>query len=141
MSLIIKFHLMLYMCKGIDFEKEVASLYRSLGKKGVEHNVHLKYDNIHSQFDISYGLNKKYFVECKYRSSGSVPLSDVATFAAKLLLHNISYKRGIMVTNSSYDVRSHEYAKKTKITLIDRDKLSSLKNTSFFTRLFSKKLF
>lgn len=124
------------MCKGISFEKEVASLYRKLGKKGVEHNIHLTYKNVHSQFDLSYGLNKRYFIECKYRSSGVVPLSEVATFAAKLQLHSISNRRGIMVTNQEYDSRSVVYAKKVGLTLVDGTKLNQLKSSSFFTRLF-----
>lgn len=128
----------LEMNKGISFEKKVARLYQKLGKKGVEHNVHLRQDTIHSQFDVSYGVRRRYFVECKYRSSGVVPFSEVATFAAKLYLHNIPSKQGIMVTNSSYDTRGEIYAKKKKIILIDGKKFSSLQSSP---RVWWNKLF
>lgn len=117
--------------KGISFEKKVAKLYQDLGKKGVEHDVHFRHGKVHSQFDISYGLRKRYFVECKYRSTGSVSFQEVATFAAKLSLHYISHKRGVMVTNQSYDERSKVYAKKIGLQLIDGKKLSSMSSPTY----------
>ena len=126
------------MDTGLTFEKRIEQLYLDLGKKGVEHNVHFRHNGIHSQFDVSYGLRKRYFIECKYRSSGSVQFSEVATFAAKLFLHNSPYKRGIMVTNAYYDTRSKAYAKKRGLKLIDGKKLCSLekRSLSLWNRLF-----
>ncbi|MCA9478458.1 MAG: restriction endonuclease, partial [Nanoarchaeota archaeon] len=98
------------MNQGLSFEKRVEALYKKLGKKQVSHNIVLTKKNARSQFDITYGSRKKYFVECKYKSKGKVPLSEVATFAAKLYLHDIPYKKGVVVTNSTYDKRSRQYA-------------------------------
>lgn len=126
------------MDSGLSFEKRVESLYIKLGKKNVRHNIHLRYDSARSQFDLSHGVYKKYFVECKFRSSGNVLFSDVATFVAKLYLHDIPYNRGVMVTNVSYDKRTKVFSKKIGLELIDGEKLVYMENKplTLWQRLF-----
>lgn len=126
------------MNKGLSFEKRVEEMYSHLGKKSVERDIHIRDKGIHSQFDLTYGSRKKYYIECKYRSDSRVSFSDVATFAAKLYLHGIPYSKGIIVTNATYDVRSKAYSKKRGLTLIDGKKLRSLESTprSLWARLF-----
>ncbi|MGM5480916.1 MAG: restriction endonuclease [Nanobdellota archaeon] len=130
--------------RGIAFEKWVADLYNDLGKKQVNHNViyTLKDDeSIKAQIDVTYGKKKPYLVECKYRKQGqAVTFSDVATFAAKLELLDIHYKKGIMITNSVYEPRARVYGEKIKLTLYDHEDVKRLdrKRQGMFRKMFSR---
>ena len=115
----------------MTFEKWVAKLYDELGKLDVKHDVHkrrkTRHGQAHSQFDVAYGLVGRKYVECKYHGDGSnVPLKDVSTFAAKLKLHGIPARKGVMVTNTGYDTRAQAYARKAGIKLVGREGLARL---------------
>ncbi len=69
----------------------------------------------------------KKYIECKYHSNGSlVPFKDLAIFAGKLKIMNVSTKKGIFVTNTDYDRRAKEHAKITGIKLINGERLRTL---------------
>lgn len=117
--------------RGAAFEKWVEKLYDELGKLNVRRDVRklkgTKHGDVRSQFDVVYGLVSKTYVECKYHEEdGKVPLQDVSTFAAKLKLHGIPTRKGVMVTNTEYDTRARAYACKKGITLVDRDRLARM---------------
>lgn len=114
--------------KGIAFEQWVTKLYDELGKLNVRHDVtKTMKGNVKAQFDVTYGLVRTHYIECKYHENGSVvPFKDVAIFAGKLELIKANYRQGSMVTNTGYEKRAIAYARKTGITLIDRKKLEQL---------------
>lgn len=130
---------------GYKFELWVAKLFKNTGEYKVKHNVLLKhkYKNISAQFDVSYGFFNTHYVECKYRRKGSlVKFSEVATFAAKLKLFNISYSKGIFVTNSFYEKRALAYAKEMKIKTLDGNQIYDIynkNNNSVFSLFFKPK--
>jgi len=109
----------------------VAKLYDELGKLKVEHDVHkrrkTRHGQAHSQFDVAYGVVGRTYVECKYHDNGdNVPLKDVSAFAAKLKLHGIPARKGVMVTNTDYDTRAKAYARKAGIRLVGKEGLARL---------------
>lgn len=113
---------------GIVFERWVSRLYDELGKLNIKHDVTKSKtvggNHVRSQFDVTYGLVDKRYIECKLHLNGEmVPFEDVATFGAKLKINGIAPTQGVMVTNTGYDARAQAYAHKTGITLIDRPKL------------------
>lgn len=115
---------------GREFEQWVALLFDDLGKLNVRHDVRLHKRTLHgqtrSQIDIRYGLIDKKYVECKYHGSGKVSFDEVAKFAGVLKHHRISYRQGVVVTNSVYSTRALSYGRGLGMCLIDRDDLVSL---------------
>ncbi len=132
------------MNSGIPFEKVVAETYKALGKRRVKHNVLLFHKTkdglVKNQFDVVFGLLRKYYVECKYKTDGVVTFNEVAVFAGKLELAGVPYKRGIVVTNTDYDLRAREYARKIGLSLVNGADFESLrlKAVPFFKRLYRK---
>lgn len=80
----------------------------NLGKFPVRHNVELRDRFGHlSQIDLTYGLLRPRYVECKcYSASHKVPLEDVAKFAYVLTANGIAVRRGLFVTSSTYKPRA-----------------------------------
>lgn len=132
-----------YVDKGLYFESWIADLYKDSGKKKVKHNITKKINShVRGQFDVVYGGLVKHYVECKYRSKNSaVSFSDVATFSAKLELFNISYKRGIIVTNSYLEPRAKHYAKSIRLEVVEGEDVKKMhvKRTKLFQRKKEKK--
>lgn len=114
------------MEKGIRFEKLVADILAEK-KYRVRHNVVKKKKGIRAQFDITYGIIKTTYVECKYRQSKKkINLDEVSTFVAKLKLFNISTKRGLFITNVNYDNRAKKYLTKMNVKYVDGTQLSKM---------------
>jgi hypothetical protein len=92
--------------KGDQFEKRVQRLLQRAGKWRVRRDVVLrdKFGNI-SQIDLTYGLLRTTYVECK-NYSGPVPLEMVAKFKEVLALNNVPLSRGLFVTSSNYVPRA-----------------------------------
>lgn len=130
---------------GYKFEMWMTELLKKQGEYFVKHNVTLRDEKkkVSAQFDITYGFFFTHYVECKYRSKENVvKFSEIATFAGKLKLFNISYSKGIFVTNSYYEKRAKVYAKDLNIKLFDKDDLYKMydKNKFFnFGFSFGKK--
>jgi len=128
--------------KGLAFELWVRRLFDELGVLRVRHDVYLsrkdRFGRSTSQIDLVYGLFSSRYVECKYHEPGKkVPLEDVSKFASVLRLQGIPLKKGMMVTNTSYHIRAQQYARQTKMILVDREKLVRLdwKRTYMFRSL------
>eukprot|EP01116_Phalansterium_solitarium_P023746 TRINITY_DN8482_c0_g2_i2.p2 TRINITY_DN8482_c0_g2~~TRINITY_DN8482_c0_g2_i2.p2 ORF type:complete len:196 (-),score=61.83 TRINITY_DN8482_c0_g2_i2:154-741(-) len=92
--------------KGDRFEKRMERMFKRLGKWNVRRNVTLidSFGN-RSQIDLTYGLFRKTYVECKNYAL-PVPLKDVAKFKEVLALNRIPLSRGLFVTTSTYVPRA-----------------------------------
>jgi hypothetical protein len=108
--------------KGDAFEIKIEKLFKRLGKWNVKRNVILfdRFGN-QSQIDLTFGLFRKTYVECK-NYSDSVPLEMVAKFKEVLNLNRISTKRGLFITSSSFVPRATTIGIKT----IDGKELESM---------------
>lgn len=118
--------------RGIQFEKWVTQLYDELGKINVEHNITIKHqykkNKARSQFDITYGIITKKYIECKYHHEKTplVNYQEVSAFAGKLFMIGENYRKGIIITNREFEERAKLYAEKIGLTLINREKLIEL---------------
>jgi hypothetical protein len=128
---------------GYKFELWMKNLFEDLGEHKVKHDVTLKDEKrkITAQFDVTYGFFSTYYVECKYRSKNHVvKFSEIATFAGKLKLFDISYKKGVFVTNSFYEKRALAYAKELDIKTFDGNQIYNMYNSrKWFNFSFGKK--
>lgn len=120
---------------GDKFEKFVANIYFNLDKYNIKKNVVLvkknKKKKVCSEFDVVFGIFSKKYIECKYKLNSKVSANEVAFFAEKLKLHNISTFRGIFITNSYFTNRAISIGKLNKIKLINRKCLQKLEYESF----------
>jgi hypothetical protein len=112
---------------GRKFESFVAKIFIKLGEPNVKTNVIYKYKNTRSEFDIVYGFLRKHYVECKYkRNPYVVTTEEVSVFAKKLDLHNIKNSKGIIITNRDLSTKAREICKKSRINIVNRQKLEKL---------------
>ncbi len=116
---------------GRKFEIWTYNLLNDLGYNNLRHNVVLKRKkpvtgNTIYQIDITAGIVRKTYFECKYKTNSNVSLEEMAKFAGVLELLNISSSRGIMVTNQDYVERAKQYANAHKIKLWNKSYLEKL---------------
>jgi hypothetical protein len=121
--------------KGTEFELYVVRLFKDLGKHNIKHDQKKKKkrfrkESLNFQIDLTYGILKKYYVECKYKTKGNVGLEEVAKFQSVLSILKIPTKQGIMVTNQNYTARAEYYAVKQEITIYNRKDLLKLDKKS-----------
>lgn len=118
--------------RGIQFEKWITKLYDELGKINVQHNItikhHYKKNKARSQFDVTYGLIHKTYIECKYRheTQNKVNYEEVSAFAGKLFMIGENYRKGIIITNREFEERAKLYANKIGLETIERKELIEL---------------
>ncbi|MBU0665956.1 MAG: restriction endonuclease [Nanoarchaeota archaeon] len=134
--------------KGFVFEKFIVEMLKDLGKKNIQHNQQKKKkrifgEDLRFQIDITYGVFRKHYVECKYKEKNNVGLEDVAKFRSVLEIMEIPYNRGLMVTNKYYTERAKYYAKKNHIKLYNRNDLMSWcwKRKKFVEKIIGTKKF
>ncbi len=136
---------------GKKFERYIFELYKGQGHHLVKHDVLYRRKKARRsyrvQIDIEYGFPfAKRYIECKYRDepnlpSSTVKLEEVAKFAGVLELIGASPGRGIMITNSRFDDRSHVYAGNKSLKLIEREDIAKkdYKSLPFLLRLKTNK--
>ncbi len=112
---------------GRKFESFVYNIFYDLDKYALKKNVILKKQGFRSEFDIIYGILRKTYVECKYKSKGYfVTNEEVSVFAKKLDIHKINNSQGIMITNAYLTKKAKVICKQSKIKLIERESLEKL---------------
>ena len=94
-----------------------------MGRRNVKQNVVLKDGNGNvSQIDITYGLFRTFYVECKdYK--GSIGLEHISKFASVLELNGIPRTRGLFVVNGPVTPR----VKTLGIRVLDENDLETMR--------------
>lgn len=112
---------------GKKFESFVYNIFYGLSKPALKKNVILKKKDFRSEFDIIYGIIRKTYVECKYKSIDYfVTNKEVSVFAKKLDLHKINNSHGIIITNTYLTKKAKIICKQSNIQFIERQELKRL---------------
>lgn len=116
----------LYSLNPLDFETVVMEMYRNLGYKVTQ----TPFSNDHGKDGIAFKNGKKYLIECKrYERSQKIGRPQLQKFFAAIIEEDA--EMGFFVTTASFASTSEEYSLKSKIELINGDKLVGLMKQAY----------
>lgn len=116
----------LYGLDPLVFETVVMDMYRNLGYQVTQ----TPYSNDHGKDGIAYKDGQKYLIECKrYEKTKKIGRPQLQKFFAAIIEEKAV--KGFFVTTASYADTAYEYAKKSKIDLIDGNQLISLMEKAY----------
>ena len=115
--------------KGDTLEIFIEHLLKDLGKKKVKRNRTYKKRGFRAQVDITYGLFRPSFVECKHYSA-HVPYEEFMKFVG--VCNRFKPKERVMITTSDFEGRCYHDAHTYKVRLINGHQLRQLYRRSRF---------